>query len=359
MDGEAKPLPYLLAQMNLLLHGQDAPDIDPENSLRFKISEIGEKDRVDVILTNPPFGGEEERGLLSNFPPEKQTAETAILFLQLIMRRLRRQPGATGKRGRAAVVVPNGTLYEDGVTLRVRAELVDEYNLHTVVRLPKGVFQPYTDIATNVLFFEAGEPGKHVWIYEHPLPKHRQKLKGKCYSASEGPDFSEFLPMLGWWNNRTENEFAWKVSRADLRRSEYDLALIHPRHEKIVIPTPEAVAGDLRDQLEILRASLEGLVSKARAPQRLNAPKIELRKLLIERDEPVVIEDEVEYTRPRIQLHFRGAKIRDKAHGSQIGTKRQTRVHTGDLILSKIDARHGAMALIPSVLVVSAINDAT
>ncbi len=146
--GEAKSLPYLLAQMNLLLHGLDAPQIDPGNSLRFPLREIGDRDRVDVILTNPPFGGEEERGILSNFPETKQTAETALLFLQLIMRKLRCQP----KPGRAGVVVPNGTLFAGGVAARIKEELLREFNLHTVVRLPNGVFAPYTSIPTNVLF---------------------------------------------------------------------------------------------------------------------------------------------------------------------------------------------------------------
>src|SRR5712671_6702194 len=110
---EPKSLPYLLGQMNLPLHGLDAPQIDPGNSLRFKLSEIGEKDRVDVILTNPPFGGEEEKGIQGNFPDDRQTAETALLFLQIIMRKLRRQPTPTKGHGRAAVVVPNGTLFGD------------------------------------------------------------------------------------------------------------------------------------------------------------------------------------------------------------------------------------------------------
>ena len=105
--GEAKPQPYMLAQMNLLLHGLEFPQIDPGNSLRNPLREIGDAQRVDVIMTNPPFGGEEERGILGNFPEDKQTSETALLFLQLIMRKLRRAP----KPARAAVVVPNGTLF--------------------------------------------------------------------------------------------------------------------------------------------------------------------------------------------------------------------------------------------------------
>ena len=138
---EPKSLPYLLCQMNLLLHGLDAPEIDPGNALRFRLSEIGKKERVDVILTNPPFGGEEEKGIQGNFPEDRQTADTALLFLQLVMRKLHRRPTAAGRPARATVVVPNGTLFGDGVCARIKEELLKEFNLHTIVRLPNGVFR--------------------------------------------------------------------------------------------------------------------------------------------------------------------------------------------------------------------------
>src|SRR5208282_296741 len=178
--GEPKPLPYLLCQMNLLLHGLDAPHIDPGNSLRFKLSEIGEKDRVDVIVTNPPFGGEEEKGIQGNFPEDRQTSETALLFLQLIMRKLRRNPTRAGRPARAAVVVPNGTLFGDGVCARIKEELLKDFNLHTIVRLPNGVFAPYTGIPTNILFFDRSGPTHDVWYYEQP-----KRLDGGNYSKSK------------------------------------------------------------------------------------------------------------------------------------------------------------------------------
>nr|HPR90305.1 N-6 DNA methylase [Synergistaceae bacterium] len=201
------PLPYMLCQMNLLLHEVESPEIDPENSLRFNIREIGEKDRVDVILTNPPFGGEEERGILTNFPDDKQTSETALLFLQLIMRRLRRHP----KPGRAAVVVPNGTLFGDGVAARIKEELLKEFNLHTIVRLPNGVFAPYTNIPTNLLFFDRSGPTKEIWYYEHPLPEGR-----KNYTKTKPLSFEEFAPLLDWWKEREEGYRAWRVSVEDV-----------------------------------------------------------------------------------------------------------------------------------------------
>src|SRR5947199_4814929 len=205
--GEAKPLPYLLAQMNLLLHGLESPQISSNNSLAVKITEIGEKDRVDIILTNPPFGGEEERGIRDGFPSDKRTAETALLFLQLIMRKIRRPP----KPGRAAVVVPNGALFGDGVCARIKEELLKEFNLHTIVRLPNGVFAPYTSIPTNILFFEACPPNpegfctRETWYYEHPLPEGR-----KNYTKTQPLQYEEFGPMRAWWENRAENERAWR-----------------------------------------------------------------------------------------------------------------------------------------------------
>jgi type I restriction enzyme M protein len=194
---EPKPLPYLLCQMNLLLHGLDAPEIDPGNALRHKLSEIGEKERVDVILTNPPFGGEEERGVQGNFPEDRQTAETALLFLQLIMRKLHRRPTPAGRPARAAVVVPNGTLFGDGVCARIKEELLKDFNLHTIVRLPNGVFAPYTSIPTNLLFFDRSGPTRDVWYYEHPLPEGR-----KNYTKTVPLQFEEFAACQAWWSQR-------------------------------------------------------------------------------------------------------------------------------------------------------------
>lgn len=221
---EPKSLPYLLCQMNLLLHGLDAPQIDPENSLRFKLSEIGEKERVDVILTNPPFGGEEERGIQANFPEDRQTAETALLFLQLIMRKLKRQQTAAKRPARAAVVVPNGTLFGDGVCARVKEELLKEFNLHTIVRLPNGVFAPYTSIPTNILFFDRSGPTKDVWYYEQPLPEGR-----KNYTKTQPMQFQEFKDCMAWWTKRKEGDQAWKVSAEELLATNCNLDRKNPR----------------------------------------------------------------------------------------------------------------------------------
>jgi type I restriction enzyme M protein len=219
LGGEAKPLPYLLAQMNLLLHGLEAPRMEAGNSLAVRLAEISDRQRVDVILTNPPFGGEEERGILSNFPEDRQTSETALLFLQLIMRRLRRQP----RPGRAAVVVPNGTLFADGVAARVKEDLLRNFNLHTIVRLPNGVFAPYTSIPTNLLFFDRSGPTEAIWYFEQPLPEGR-----KQYTKTKPMQYEEFAGCLAWWRDREENERAWRVPVRRIVESGYNLDLKNP-----------------------------------------------------------------------------------------------------------------------------------
>jgi type I restriction enzyme M protein len=223
--GEAKSLPYLLAQMNLLLHGLEYPKIDPLNSLRFPLREIGDADRVDLIMTNPPFGGEEEKGILGNFPEDKQTAETTLLFLQLIMRKLKRS-NAGKKGGRCGVVVPHGTLF-DNKGVKIRGDLIREFNLNTIVRLPKGVFAPYTDIETNLIFFEHGGPTKEIWYYQVPLPEGR-----KTYTKTKPMKFEEFAPVLKWWKNRTENEQAWKVSVETILENNFNLDIKNPNTAK-------------------------------------------------------------------------------------------------------------------------------
>ena len=243
---EPKTLPFLLCQMNLLLHGLDAPQIDPGNSLRFKLTDIGERDRVDVILTNPPFGGEEEKGIQGNFPEDKQTSETALLFLQLIMRKLRRSQTAS-RPARAAVVVPNGTLFGDGVCARIKEELLKEFNLHTIVRLPNGVFAPYTGISTNILFFDRSGPSREVWYYEQPLPEGR-----KNYTKTAPIQFEEFADCIKWWDQpgpgskRKENGQAWKVPAAELLANGCNLDRKNPRaKEDITHLPPSQLAADI------------------------------------------------------------------------------------------------------------------
>jgi type I restriction enzyme M protein len=251
---EPKSLPYLLCQMNLLLHGLEAPEIDPGNALRFKLTEIGEKERVDVILTNPPFGGEEEKGIQGNFPQDRQTSETALLFLQLIMRKLRRRNSSTGKAARAAVIVPNGTLFGDGVAARIKQDLISDFNLHTIVRLPNGVFSPYTPIPTNILFFDREGTTKEIWYYEHPLPVGK-----KNYTKTQPLLFEEFEPCVSWWQNRVEGERAWKVSAEDILAGGCNLDQKNPsaRTELVHMPPHELADEVIRNEQRVVELMLE------------------------------------------------------------------------------------------------------
>jgi type I restriction enzyme M protein len=253
--GEAKPLPFLLAQMNLLLHGVEDPRIDPRNSLITPLRDIGDKDRVDIILTNPPFGGEEERGILSNFPEDLQTAETALLFLQLIMRKLKRGPHGLSVGGRAAVVVPDGTLFNMGVASRIKEQLVKNFNLTTVVRLPFGVFEPYTPIRSNILFFDASGPTDTTWFYEVVIPDGRKK-----YSKTKPIRYEELESCVQWWNKREENEYAWKVSISEIVAAGYNIDFANPSRPEVSLPDdPNELIGLINTNQKIIDEAIAAL----------------------------------------------------------------------------------------------------
>jgi len=231
---EKKPLPYLLGMMNLLLHGVGDPNIVRGNALATPITQISRAERVDVVLTNPPFGGEEEKGIQANFPADKRTAETAWLFLQLVIRRLR-------DGGRCGIVVPNGILFGDGVGARIKRQLLTECNLHTVVRLPDGLFEPYTAIPSNLLFFDKTGRTKEVWFYEIAPPEGRKK-----YSKTKPMRFEEFSACQAWWNDRGENERAWRVPIADIEAGGWNLDLRNPHGPDDLAHRPPA---ELLDEL--------------------------------------------------------------------------------------------------------------
>ena len=231
---EKKPLPHMLAMTNMMLHGIDVPtNIRHTNTLGDRpYKDYGPKDRVDIIITNPPFGGIEENGIESNFLKKHQTRETADLFMALIMHLLKHDTG------RAAVVLPDGFLFGEGVKTTLKRELLEEFNLHTIVRLPKGVFSPYTSINTNILFFEKGGPTKDVWFFEHPYPDGY-----KSYSRSNPLTIEEFDLEKEWWggNSRKERKVtknAWKVSVKDLEERNYNFDCKNPHFEEIIHQDP-------------------------------------------------------------------------------------------------------------------------
>ncbi|NPE31331.1 SAM-dependent DNA methyltransferase [Methanococcoides sp. SA1] len=214
---EKKPLPHLLCITNMLLHGIEVPSqIRRDNSLARPLRDYKPADKVDVIITNPPFGGTEEDGIESGFPTAYQTRETADLFLVLITHLLK-------DNGRGAIVLPDGTLFGEGVKTRIKEKLLKECNLHTIVRLPNGVFNPYTGIKTNLLFFTKGEPTKDIWYYEHPYPDGY-----KSYSKTKPMRIQEFETEKAWWNNREENELVWKVTIDDIKANNYNLDIKNP-----------------------------------------------------------------------------------------------------------------------------------
>jgi type I restriction enzyme M protein len=233
---EKKQLPHMLCVTNMLLHGIEDPSfVRHDNTLARPYISYSQADRVDVILTNPPFGGREEDGIESNFPAHFRTKETADLFLALIVRLLK-------TNGRAAVVLPDGTLFGEGVKTRLKEHVMQECDLHTIVRLPNSVFKPYASIGTNLLFFEKGRPTKDVWYYEHRVPEGQ-----KAYSMTKPIRFEHFASCIDWWGgktrkNRKETPQAWKVSADEIKGRGYNLD----------IKNPHTVADDHGDPEELL-----------------------------------------------------------------------------------------------------------
>ena len=251
---EKKHLPHLLCVTNMLLHDVEVPvRIRRDNTLARPLKDYSPRDRVDVIVTNPPFGGIEEDGIDSNFPASFRTRETADLFLLLIMKRLK--PG-----GRAAMVLPDGTLFGEGVKTRIKEKLLSECNLHTIVRLPNGVFNPYTSIKTNLLFFTRGEPTTEVWYYEHPYPEGY-----KSYSKTKPIRIQEFEPEKAWWNNRQENEYAWRVGVEAIKAGNYNLDIKNPNTPQEDNGDPDKLLGEYQDLLASISRTREELKDELEA----------------------------------------------------------------------------------------------
>jgi type I restriction enzyme M protein len=251
---EKKPLPHLLCTTNILLHGIDIPaNIRHDNTLARPLRDYTPKDRVDVIVTNPPFGGMEEDGIETNFPKVWQTRETADLFLVLIMHLLK-------PCGRGAIVLPDGTLFGEGVKTRIKEQLLTECNLHTIVRLPNGVFAPYTGIKTNLLFFTKGEKTKHVWYYEHPYPE-----AVKSYNKGKPIRIEEFEAEKKWWKRRKENERAWKVSVDDIAAAGFNLDIKNPNSPDSAHTDPAELLADYRKLLAEISATRDQLKAELAA----------------------------------------------------------------------------------------------
>jgi type I restriction enzyme M protein len=259
---EKKTLPHMLCTTNMILHGIDSPiNIRHDNTLSRPLRDYGPKDRVHVIVTNPPFGGMEEDGIENNFPATFRTRETADLFLSLIIHLLK-------PHGRAALVLPDGFLFGEGIKTRIKEKLFEECNLHTIVRLPNGVFSPYTGIKTNLLFFTKGQQTDTVWYYEHPYPEG-----AKSYNKSKPMRFEEFQPEIDWWGSeadgftsRVESEQAWKVSLDDIKARNYNLDIKNPHVGEQISHDPDELLKKYREQQEhigSLRDKLKAIIGEA------------------------------------------------------------------------------------------------
>jgi type I restriction enzyme M protein len=257
---EKKQLPHLLCTTNMLLHGIEVPvQIRHGNTLNKPLSSWDES--VDVIVTNPPFGGNEEDGIEKNFPAEFQTRDTADLFLQLIVEVL-------APNGRAAVVLPDGTLFGEGVKTKIKKLLTEECNLHTIVRLPNGVFSPYTGIKTNILFFTKGQPTKDIWFYEHPYPEGV-----KNYNKTKPMRFEEFQTEIAWWGDeadgfaaRVETEQAWKVGIDEIIGRNFNLDIKNPHVGELISHDPDQLLADFAEQQQQigeLRDQLKSILGDA------------------------------------------------------------------------------------------------
>ena len=212
---EKKPLPYLLAITNMLIHDIDSPKIIHGNSLERNVREYRDNEKFDVVLMNPPYGGTESDVVKNNFPADLRSSETADLFMSLIMYRLK-------KDGRAAVIIPDGFLFgTDNAKVAIKKKLIDEFNLHTIVRMPSSVFSPYTSITTNILFFDNAKKTESVWFYRVDMPKGF-----KHFSKTKPMKIEHFDKCITWWNDRIEIK---DIETDSYKAKEYKLSELSDR----------------------------------------------------------------------------------------------------------------------------------
>lgn len=249
---EKKQFPYMLCITNMLLHGIDVPKIYHDNSLLKDVLDYTESDQFDVILMNPPYGGNEKMEVKNHFPADLASSETADLFMSVIMYRLK-------KNGRAAVILPDGFLFgTDNAKVAIKKKLFSEFNLHTVIRLPHSVFAPYTSITTNILFFDHTKTTEETWFYRLDMPKGY-----KNFSKTKPMEFKHFEPVMKWWNDREEiNEDGFdkakKFSAEEIIAKNYNIDLCgYPHEEEEILPPKELI-----QQYQEKRASLNADIDR-------------------------------------------------------------------------------------------------
>ena len=253
---EKKALPFLLCATNMLLHDIDNPRIIHGNSLEKNVREYKENDRFDVILMNPPYGGNEKEGVKQNFPADLRSSETADLFMSVIMYRLK-------KRGRCAIILPDGFLFgTDNAKVAIKEKLTSEFNLHTIIRLPHSVFAPYTSITTNILFFDHTQPTSETWFYRLDMPQGY-----KNFSKTKPMKIEHFAPAIQWWHNRRELvedgfDKAKKYTIDELKARNYNIDLCGYPHEEEVILPPRDLIAQYKEKRASIDADIERILEK-------------------------------------------------------------------------------------------------
>lgn len=251
---EKKQFPYMLCVTNMLLHGVDVPRIYHDNSLLKDVLDYTEKDQFDVILMNPPYGGSEKADVKIHFPADLASSETADLFMSVIMYRLKQD-------GRAAVILPDGFLFgTDNTKIAIKKKLLNEFNLHTIIRMPSSVFSPYTSITTNILFFERNDSTKDVWFYRMDMPEGY-----KHFSKTKPMKNEHFDEVREWWENRAEIKDAdtdtYKAkcyTASEIEEGNYNLDLCgYPHEEEEILPPKELI-----QQYQEKRASLNADIDR-------------------------------------------------------------------------------------------------
>ena len=247
---EKKPMPYLLGMMNMLLHEIDKPNIVRTNTLASPLREISQKDQYPVIITNPPFGGEEEEGISTNLPVGLQTSDTALAFLLYIMYSLK-------DGGRCGIILPDGPLFAGGIASKIKKKLLEEFNLHTIIRLPKTVFEPYTSIATNILFFDKTIPTKEIWYYQMKVSERLRgvtRAKNPKYTKSNPIAYEDFTEIEKWMKKKITNENAWKVDIKNIQDFNLDSDNPNDVTETIVLPPDELIDSFISLRKDMIKA---------------------------------------------------------------------------------------------------------
>ncbi|MFI2856258.1 N-6 DNA methylase [Paenibacillus sp. JSM ZJ436] len=253
---EKKSLPHLLCVTNMLIHDLDDPDILHGNALEMDYKEMRKLEPFNVILMNPPYGGSEKESVKANFPTELRSSETADLFMNVIMYRLKRD-------GRAAVIIPDGFLFgTDNAKFNIKKKLFSEFNVHTVVRMPHSVFAPYTSIRTNILFFDHTKPTDATWFYRLDMPEGV-----KNFSKTRPMKLEHFADALAWWVNREDIEVdghpkAKRYSIQEIIDRSYNIDLCGFPHEEEVILEPMALIQEYQEKRASLNAEIDHVLEQ-------------------------------------------------------------------------------------------------